>query len=247
MNIVKTLTENRIANIPGFKRVPKYDFSDDGSRFTAWVYKGIPMTQCRGGGNTYLCLRTDYISSFKKDGLSDLEFHLPWQFWYDNKGKDVEDVFNGVPEFDLDQLLKNVDILIEQIKTVTEKFNNLNEIDFFPIEERCWEESKVLKEFLESARTEFQWMSASDYDTKRFKDYWKSLKNYADRAHNRAFAYRLGEVSKYDLYEDNERLKKYGYVITEVDGSSFYMKEIKEMIKNSIEAAKAEEKKGEVA
>lgn len=70
MNIIKTLTENRIKDIPDFHRVPAHDFRDDGSTFTCWVYKGIPMTQCRGGGRTYLCLRTDYISTLKKDGLS---------------------------------------------------------------------------------------------------------------------------------------------------------------------------------
>lgn len=229
MNIVKTLTENRIKDIPDFHRVPAHDFRDDGSTFTCWVYKGVPMTQCRGGGRTYLCLRTDYISTLKKDGLSDLEFDIPYDFWHDNKGKDVEDVFNGVSEFDFDQLLKNVDILIEQIKTVTAKFNKI-EIEEFPIEEQCWKEAKFLNNFTEDIKTKFNWMEASDFDTGRFKNYWKSLKRYAKSAHDHAFAYRMGEVSKRVAFEDSNRLAKYGYVTTQITDDEFYIKELKEMV-----------------
>ena len=73
-------------------------------------------------------------------------------------------------------------------------------------------------------------MEASNYDTDRFKDYWKSLKRYAEQANKHAFAYRMGEVSKRVAFEDSNRLAKYGYVTTQITDDEFYIKSLKEMV-----------------
>lgn len=59
---MKTLTDNRIAKVPGFKRAPELDFSDDGTRFQCFVYKHLPISQARSCGLTFLSVRVDYLS-----------------------------------------------------------------------------------------------------------------------------------------------------------------------------------------
>lgn len=62
--MIKSVTENRIKNIEGFKYLPQYNFSDDGSRSTMWMYKGIPFSQHRSSEyGTFISLRYDYLPS----------------------------------------------------------------------------------------------------------------------------------------------------------------------------------------
>ena len=78
---MKTITENRIKGIKGFRRAPEYDFTDDGSHFIGFEYKGLPLTQHRSSQyGTYLCFRVDYISHDKgftyKDCSNTSWYHL---------------------------------------------------------------------------------------------------------------------------------------------------------------------------
>lgn len=65
--MIKTVTANRIKNIEGFEYLPQYNFSDDGNRFTMWMYKGIPFSQHRDSEyGTFISLRYDYLYVFQK-------------------------------------------------------------------------------------------------------------------------------------------------------------------------------------
>lgn len=44
-------------------RDPSLDFSDDGTRFVGYKYKGkLPITRASGTEDLYLCIRLDYLS-----------------------------------------------------------------------------------------------------------------------------------------------------------------------------------------
>ncbi len=85
---------NLVSN--GFTRRPDLDFSDDGTRFVAYDYNGLPITYCKYIGNYYLQIRVDYLkNSFNyKDWMNTEEYKLAHEF-------------NGVSEVNVDKLIEN--------------------------------------------------------------------------------------------------------------------------------------------
>lgn len=81
----------------GFTRCQDLDFSDDGSRFTGWMWCDVvPLTQCVYGGKTYLCVCDDYMRSSAK---------IPHHFWEKYEESKLGDEYNGTSEkIDLDEL-----------------------------------------------------------------------------------------------------------------------------------------------
>lgn len=171
---MKTLTENRIKGIPGFTRNPEHDFSDDGSYFIGFEYKGLPLTQCRDAKyGTYLCFRVDYIAhekGFTYDDYSSTE-------WYH-----LCDKYNGVPELpEVEEIVKDLETVIAGIKVLEEKVKN-EEIDYDKIVERAEYEIRIGEAALNKFKAEFNfWECESDWDLKHARDYVKSLQSKINR------------------------------------------------------------------
>ena len=119
---IKSITENRIKSIEDFKYLPQYNFSDDGNRFTMWMYKGIPFSQHRSSNGTFISLRYDYLSTMKKAGLTDLTMDAPWEMWSETEAYKLGDKFNGVEDFELEDLMNTIEKYREGIIAVNKQF-----------------------------------------------------------------------------------------------------------------------------
>lgn len=224
---MKTLTINNISKIEGFIRNPKYDFSDDGNRFTGWEYKGLPLTQCRDSayGETYLSIRIDYLNEKTK---------LPAFFTFEERRAtswySLCDKYNGVSE------LPAIEEIVADLETIITGVNELNakvqaeEIDIKPIESQLLKEKEYVQNGLESfkARFDFFNFNGSDYELNRIRDYVKSLNRYVERIEGILIKLNSDEpFSRKELKEYAERANT--YIVCRV-GDDFYLKELDELL-----------------
>lgn len=81
----------------GFTRCQDLDFSDDGNRFTGWMWCDVvPLTQHVSGGEVFLSVRDDYMRS---------SANIPYHFWENYEESKLGDEYNGVCEkIDVDEL-----------------------------------------------------------------------------------------------------------------------------------------------
>ena len=171
---MKTITENRIKGIEGFRRAPEHDFTDDGSRFIGFEYKGLPLTQHRSSQyGTYLSFRVDYIShkkGFTYDDYSNTS-------WYP-----LCDKYNGVTELpELEEIIKDLEVVVAGIKELEEKVNN-EVIDYSKVVERAKFEKKIAEECIANFKEKFEWWNCkSDWDLRKARDYMNSLQNQVTR------------------------------------------------------------------
>ena len=168
---MKTITENRIKNIPGFVRTPELDFSDDGNRFVGFVYKGLPLTQHRSSEcGTFLSFRVDYVShkkGFTYDDYSNTD-------WYHLCHK-----YNGVMELpEIEEIVKDLEVVLAGIQKLEEKVKN--EVpDYTKVVERSKFEKKLAEETINNFLSKFEWYNCkSDRDLKNAKEYINKLKKY---------------------------------------------------------------------
>ena len=169
--MIKSVTENRIKNIEGFKYLPQYNFSDDGSRFTMWMYKGIPFSQHRSSEyGTFICLRYDYLPTMKEAGLTDLTMDAPWEMWSKTEAYSLGD--------------KN-----KQFAEVS--------VNVEPLEKAIANEIAKVKKILEESKASFDWMNASDYAVEEFRKSYKGAEKEIATAYNslnsKAKAYNLAQ------------------------------------------------------
>lgn len=94
--VAKLTTGSSSVKSRGFTRCQDLDFSDDGNRFTGWMWCDVvPLTQCVSGGEVFLSVRDDYMRGLK----------LPYHFWSKYEESKLGDEFNGTNEkIDLDEL-----------------------------------------------------------------------------------------------------------------------------------------------
>lgn len=209
--MIKSVTENRIANIEGFKYLPQYNFSDDGSRFTMWMYKGVPFSQHRDSRyGTFICLRYDYINEMHKAGLTDLTFDAPWEMWHQMDAYKLGDKFNGgIDGFELEDLMNACEEYRAGILAVNKRFAEV-EVNLEPLEKAIANEIIDAKKILEEAKESFDWMNASDYALNEFRDGYKSIEKKI------ATAYDALKTSKVRAYELANQYAKRGFVAIEI-------------------------------
>lgn len=207
--MIKSVTENRIKNIEGFKYLPQYNFSDDGSRFTMWMYKGIPFSQHRDSRyGTFIYLRYDYLPTMKKDGLTDLTMDAPWEMWSKTEAYKLGNKFNGVDSFELEDLMNTIEKYREGIIAVNKQFAEAS-IDVEPLKKAIANEIAEVKKILEDSKANFDWLNASDYAIKEFRDGYKITEKKIATAYDD-----LKTKSKaYDLAQQYARK---GYVVFDI-------------------------------
>lgn len=208
--MIKSVTENRIKNIEGFKYLPQYNFSDDGSRFTMWMYKGIPFSQHRSSEyGTFIYLRYDYLPTMKKAGLTDLTMDAPWEMWSKTEAYSLGNKFNGrIEGFELEDLMNTIEKYREGIIAVNKQFAEV-EVNLEPLEKAIANEIIDAKKILEDSKANFDWMNASDYAIKEFRNGYKNTEKKIATAYDV-----LKDKSK--AYSLAQQYARKGYVVFDI-------------------------------
>lgn len=208
--MIKSVTENRIKNIEGFKYLPQYNFSDDGSRFTMWMYKGIPFSQHRSSEyGTFICLRYDYLPTMKKAGLTDLTMDAPWEMWSKSEAYKLGDKFNGgIDGFELEDLMTAIEKYREGIIEVNKQFAETS-VNVEPLEKAIANEIVDAKKILEESKANFDWMNASDYAINEFRSGYK----YVEKKIATAYDVLNDKAKAYNLAQQYARK---GYVVFDI-------------------------------
>jgi hypothetical protein len=212
-NIMKKVTNLSLANIRnivGFERREDLDFSDDGNRFRGFEYRGMPITTLRADGETYLCIRVDY-----------LENSFTWNEWAETEEYMLCDEFNGVSDFDLDELIENLEKVIAKVNEMNAKAKT-EDVDTSMVELALVAEVEMAEKAIEDFKANFDWFNSESYVTKRYIDYAKSLQRMVDGIKKLDFN-TLGRREKVEFIE---RYEKYGYV--KISENDFYMSQLKE-------------------
>lgn len=208
MKMVKNLSKVIVRNHEEFNLREDLNFSDDGSYFRGFDYKGLPITTLRSNDKTYLSIRVDYL---------DNEF--TYHEWMKTDESKLADEFNGVYDFDLDKLIDNCERIIAKVNELNEKARE-EVIDTKPIEEKLNKEIKMAENVVEFVKTSLKWWELSDYELKNVSCYMKSTLNKIERMKNIDFE----NIDKSSLRRMKEHLNEYGYVKLRKD--DFYLREM---------------------
>ena len=87
----------------GFFRTPSEDFSDDGTRFTMYEYRGLQVSYAYWNGEHYMSLRPDYTPDLTHEVYSKFP------------GYQKANEFNGTGTLDLGKLSQNAEALVTDI------------------------------------------------------------------------------------------------------------------------------------
>jgi len=202
MKLVKSLT---VANTKGtaIERCEKIDFTDDGNRFTGWIYKGLAISQCASKADgTFLSFRPDYAGDLENNNLTVFKFTTPWEFYHMEQTYNLRDKYNGVREFDMDELIADLDTYVDWMKDVEIRWN-ATDVDVEKCNEVVEKEVNEAKRKLAEFRANFDWMSADNYILRDFRNYYKQLTYICNNANR--------NVTKEEVYKRLQRLEKYGY------------------------------------
>lgn len=144
MKMVKGLTKANISKY-GIEVAPQYDFNDDGSNFRGFIYKGMPMTQCRADGECYLTIRVDYLNT-----------NFTYNEWMDTKEWKLCQEFNGVNEFDIEKLIENLERVIAKVKEMN-TYAEVNMDDLELVKDTLKTEIYDIRNFLDNTKSSFEW------------------------------------------------------------------------------------------
>lgn len=190
-------TKIRLSAIPGVTRDREGDFTDDGNRFQAYLYKGlIPITYLRFDGDVYITIAFHH--------LKDINYEEYKEFPSYKHAKD----FNGVSvaNFDPQVFKKNLDAAYDDVTTF---LGSVKEVDPQQLDDRIKVINKACKEYEEKVK---QYIKDNALNIMKIPDYqFRELKRYVISASNKtADAIRdASAASKRDFMStDIEKLKQ---------------------------------------
>ena len=227
--VVKNLTAKRVEQVGG-KAATQFDFSDDGNSFKMYVLSGVPLSVTRNGGFTYLSFRDDYIESFHKAGLTDLTFNVPHSIWSRNSAYKLGHKYNGVEEFDFENLIADLQQFRNAIIEAQKAFE-AQTIEVGDLIEKLRSEAQAGRAFIENWRKNFDWFSFDDYKMNSYRRYAKSLLVECDDAEKLASEVENNTISKTELYNLVERRRNNGWVRVDLSEHDFYYRSLKESLK----------------
>jgi len=213
MKMVKSLTKANAGKY-GIELRPDLDFTDDGSRFRGFSYKGMPMTQCVYQGTCYLCIRVDY-----------LDHDFTYNEWAETEEYELCDAFNGVSEFDIEQLIEYLERVIAKVEAMNTAAQ-AEELNMTPVLNKMDEEICYAKDVIDNFKANFKWYDAGMYDIRRLTDYLKSSERQIA-----ALETRRTQIDRFSLRQKKdmiETLNKFGYVVIRKD--DFYLKSMLEAL-----------------
>lgn len=196
MKMVKNLTISNIRKYEGFERREDLDFSDDGNRFRGFSYKGLPITILRSDDITYLSIRVDYLHE-----------EFTYKEWMNTEEWKLCEKFNGVSEFDIEELIKNMEIIIAKISEMNARARG-EVIDTADMEIALGNEIKMAEEIVESFKKNFKWYDCSSYKLNSLINIMKQFEKKIEAAKCVDFSL----MSNVQKRECRERFENYGYI-----------------------------------
>lgn len=213
MKMIKGLTKANAAKY-NIEVREDLDFSDDGNRFRGFSYKGMPMTQCRWGGECYLSIRVDYLNT-----------NFTYREWMETKEYKLTDEFNGVSEFDIEKLIENLEAIIAKVDEMN-KAAEAEDVDMTPVINKLNDEIQMAKSVVTNFKTNFKWYEAESYTLRSLVDYMKSEEREIERCENT-----LNNINELDCRRKREmieNLNRFGYVA--IKENSYYLEKLREAI-----------------
>lgn len=160
------MTDARRFSRLGITRRPDLDFADDGTRFTGYEYKGLPITYTKSRGYMYFSIRVDYLRDFAHCDYNKKD-------WYK-----LCDKFNGVESIDEIELMLALEKVVKAVAELKEEVDNLN-LDFTAYNARKEIELEMIDACIKKASTEFNWLDASIAEVDQMKSCVSALKDYS--------------------------------------------------------------------
>lgn len=187
----------RLSSIPGVTRDPSNDFTDDGNRFQAYLYKGVvPITYLRAGEDVYITIAFHHLKDINYDEYKEFPS-------YKNA-----DEFNGVPvdTFNAEIFQKNLE---DAYKDIFDFLGSVEDVDSAQLEDRITSINNACKEYEEKVK---QYIQDNALKIMKLSDYqFRNLKNYVSSAGNRTADYIRNASSssqRHFMSRDLESLKR---------------------------------------
>lgn len=177
----------------GINRTPEIDFIDDGTHFSGYEYKGLPITYVKAEGKMYFCMRVDYLRDLTSSDYINKEW---WR---------TCDLFNGVEEIDKVDLLIALEKVVQGVRELREEISN-SELDFTDLIDRKTDEIIMINEKINEVKEKFNWLEADNYSVSSVRSKVKALENYRNQLIN------LSEVNTPVMREHLHRVKTSGYI-----------------------------------
>ena len=188
------------------------DFTDDGSRFRGFAYKGMPMTQCKYQGTIYLAIRVDYL---KND--------FTYEDWRKTEEWEMCDKFNGVSEIDTDDLIATLERIIVKVEELN-KAAVSEKIDFTVVKIKMYNEVEYAEDLINKLKDTWKWYNANDYKLREIKECLKNTERNIESAKKKILQFNdLSIKEKRELFQRSE---KNVYLIINPEG--YFLKKIKE-------------------
>ena len=187
----------RLSAIPGVTRNREGDFTDDGNRFQAYLYKGlIPITYLRAGDEVYITIAFHDLANINYEEYKEFP-----SYTHAND-------FNGVSvgNFDPQVFKKNLDAAYDDVNMF---LDNVEEVDSEQIEDRIKVINTACKEYEEKVK---QYIKDNALKIMKLSDYqFRNLKDYVSSAGNRTADYIRNASSssqRHFMSQDLESLKR---------------------------------------
>lgn len=189
--VTKLSGSSAVVKSRGFVRDTNLDFSDDGNRFLGYMWEEkVPLTQCCGGGKTYLSVRSDYLQS---------DFGIPYNFWQQYEASKLGEEYNGTSEkIDLDNLVSICEAIYEGIQKAKKDFENI-EVDPTNVIPRLEGEIKTTESTLNRNLNWFE-VNLSTLGIEEAYNTYNKLKRTYLLDVELLKDLKEGKVSKYNLY-----------------------------------------------
>ena len=206
--MVKRLTAKNGA-MYGIEAAHQYDFEDDGNYFRGFVYTNkegfkLPLTQCysRNDKTVYLCVRVDYL-----EGNA-----FTYKEWMETEEWRLADKFNGYGEFDLEELVSNMEKIIAKInelngKAVEEKLDSKPVVD--QLKKEIDEAGLIL---LAAKEIDLFNPNLKDYEVKKIRECYSFIRKYINTMYEMIEKIESGLIERKTLKEMIDRFNGYGYV-----------------------------------
>lgn len=211
----------------GIEAAPQYDFEDDGNYFRGFVYtsningnKGfkLPLTQCysRNDKTVYLCVRVDYL-----EGNA-----FTYKEWMETEEWKLADQFNGCGEFDLEELVSNMERIIAKVNELNGKATE-EKLDPKPVVEQLKKEIEEAGLVLLAANgIDLFNPNLKDYEVKEIRESYNFVRKDINNMYERVEKIESGLIERKALKEMIDRFNSYGYI--EFRRTDYFAKKIME-------------------
>lgn len=193
----------------GIEAAHQYDFEDNGNYFRGFVYTNkegfeLPLTQCysRNDKTVYLCVRVDYL-----EGNA-----FTYKEWMETEEWRLAGKFNGYGEFDLEELVSNMEKIIAKINELNGKAAE-EKIDTKPVVEQIKKEIDEAGLVLLAAKgIDIFNPNLKDYDVKEIRECYNFIRRDVNHMYETIEKIESGLIERKVLKEMIERLNNFGYV-----------------------------------